>query len=73
MWVVGRPPSPEPGLLVHVMVDSVAATVDLVIAHGGEIVRAIGAQAPEITAWFRDPEGNVIGLYQEPGDSARGS
>ncbi|HEV2491834.1 MAG TPA: VOC family protein [Terriglobia bacterium] len=65
-WVVGRPASREAGLLVYIMVDSVAATVDAVIAHGGELVQPIGADAPEITARFRDPGGNVIGLYQEP-------
>jgi hypothetical protein len=32
-----------------------------------EIVQPIGADALEITARFRDPAGNVIGLYQEPG------
>jgi predicted enzyme related to lactoylglutathione lyase len=48
------------------MVDSVSATVAAVIAHGGELVQPIGADAPEITARFRDPAGNVIGLYQEP-------
>ena len=68
-WVVGRPPSPEPGLLIYIMVDSVAATVDAVVAHGGNIVQPIGADAPEITARFSDPAGNVIGLYQEPGRS----
>jgi uncharacterized protein len=65
-WVTGRPASTEPGLLLYVMVDSVAATVDAVIASGGEIVQPIGGDAPEITARFRDPAGNVIGLYQEP-------
>ena len=68
-WVVGRPQSSEPGLLVYIMVDSVAATVDAVIAHGGELVQPIGADAPEITARFRDPGRNVIGLYQEPSRS----
>ena len=66
-WVRGRPVAAEPGLLLYVMVDSVAATADAVIANGGEIVQPIGADAPEITARFRDPGGNVIGLYQEPG------
>src|SRR5713226_5239127 len=66
-WVLGRPPSGKPGLLIYIMVDSVAATVDAVVAHGGEIVQPIGADAPEITARFRDPGGNVIGLYQQPG------
>jgi len=65
-WVRGRPPSTTPGLLVYIMVDSVEATMKAVIAHGGEIVQPIGGDAPEITARFRDPGGNVIGLYQEP-------
>jgi predicted enzyme related to lactoylglutathione lyase len=65
-WVVARPPSSQPGLLVYIMVDSVAATIDAVVAHGGELVQPIGADAPEITARFRDPGGNVIGLYQQP-------
>ncbi|TMJ93431.1 MAG: VOC family protein [Actinobacteria bacterium] len=68
-WVRGRPVAAEPGLLLYVMVDSVAATADAVIANGGEIVQPIGADAPEITARFRDPAGNVIGLYQEPSGS----
>ena len=66
-WVLGRPASSSPGLLLYIMVDSVAAAVDAVVANGGEIVQAIGGDAPEITARFRDPGGNVIGLYQEPG------
>ena len=65
-WVRGRPSSPDPGLLIYIMVDSVAATLDLVVANGGEIVQPIGADAPEITARFRDPAGNVLGLYQQP-------
>lgn len=65
-WVLNRPPAAVPGLLVYIMVDSVAATVDLVVASGGEIVQPMGADAPEITARFSDPAGNVIGLYQEP-------
>lgn len=65
-WVLGRLPAAKPGLLFYIMVDSVAATVDAVVAHGGEIVQPMGADAPEITARFRDPGGNVIGLYQQP-------
>jgi len=65
-WVLGRPPAAKPGLLFYIMVDSVAAAVEAVVANGGEIVQPIGADAPEITARFRDPAGNVIGLYQHP-------
>lgn len=65
-WVLGRPPTPKPGLLFYIMVDSVEATLDTIVANGGEIVQPVGADAPEITARFRDPAGNVIGLYQQP-------
>jgi predicted enzyme related to lactoylglutathione lyase len=65
-WVTGRPPSSNPGLLLYVMVDDAAATVAAIVAHGGEIVQPIGADAPEVTARFRDPAGNVLGLYQQP-------
>ena len=65
-WVTGRPPTEKPGLLFYIMVDSVAESVDAVAAAGGEIVQPIGADAPEITARFRDPGGNVVGLYQQP-------
>src|SRR5947209_13250741 len=69
-WTLGRPPAASPGLLLYIMVDSVAATIDAVLAHGGELVQPIGVDAPEITARFRDPAGNVIGLYQDPSRKA---
>lgn len=68
-WTLGRAPASTPGLLMYVMVDSAAATLDAIVAAGGQIVQPIGADAPEITARFRDPAGNVIGLYQEPAKS----
>jgi predicted enzyme related to lactoylglutathione lyase len=45
-WVLGRPPARKPGLLFYINVDSVATAVDAVVAHGGEIVQPIGADAP---------------------------
>jgi predicted enzyme related to lactoylglutathione lyase len=70
-WVTGRPPSSQAGMLVYIMVDSVADTIEAVIANGCEIVQAIGADAPEVTARFRDPAGNIFGLYQEPKAATR--
>jgi predicted enzyme related to lactoylglutathione lyase len=68
-WVTSRSSS-EPGLLIYIMVDDAAATIETIEAAGGEIVQPIGVDAPEITARFRDPGGNVMGLYQEPSRSA---
>jgi predicted enzyme related to lactoylglutathione lyase len=69
-WVLGRKAMTEPGPLIYIMVDSVAATIDAVIANGGTIVQPIGGDAPEITARFGDPAGNVLGLYQQPSGAA---
>ena len=65
-WVLGRPASTAPGLLFYIMVENAENTVKAIVANGGEIVQAIGGDAPEITARFRDPGGNVIGIYQAP-------
>lgn len=65
-WVRGRKVATEPGLLLHIMVDSAAVTLDAIVANGGKIVQPIGMDAPEITAKFSDPAGNVLGLYQNP-------
>ena len=66
-WVLGRPVSSEPGVLFYIMVDDMAATVQSVIVQGGELLQSVDASAPEFIAKFRDPAGNVVGLYQEPG------
>jgi uncharacterized protein len=64
-WVLGRPPGIG-GALIYIMMDDAEAALASVVAHGGEVVQAIGADAPEITARFRDPAGNVLGIYQNP-------
>jgi predicted enzyme related to lactoylglutathione lyase len=65
-WVKGRTPATSPGLLVYIMVDDMEKTIEAVIANGGTIVQPVGMDAPEITARFSDPAGNIIGLYQNP-------
>ena len=67
-WVTGRALSPKPGLLVYVMVADLAATVDAITMNGGRMVPTI--EGPEVTAQFADPDGNVLGLYQDPGLSS---
>ncbi len=65
-FVRGRQAWDTPGILFYIMVDSVADACLSVEANGGTIVQPIGVDAPEITARFRDPAGNIVGLYQEP-------
>jgi predicted enzyme related to lactoylglutathione lyase len=66
-WVTGPPPSSEPGLMIYIMVASAAAAVAAVVAAGGEIVQPIDPDGAEVVARFRDPGGNVLGIYQQPG------
>lgn len=65
-WRTDWKPSSEIGMLVHIMVDDIEETIQKVKDHGGVIVQPVGMDAPEITARFRDPSGNILGLYQEP-------
>ena len=64
-FVSGRLPAHGPALLVYVMVADIATTIELIVANGGEIVEPPIPEAPEVVARFRDPAGNVLGLYQE--------
>jgi predicted enzyme related to lactoylglutathione lyase len=66
-WVLGRSAATTPGLMVYIMVAKAGETVEAVVAAGGEIVQPIDPEAREVTATFRDPAGNVLGIYQQPG------
>ncbi|HEY4870663.1 MAG TPA: VOC family protein [Candidatus Dormibacteraeota bacterium] len=66
-WVVGRQVAAEPGLMVYIMVANAADAVKAVASAGGEIVHHVDPHAREVVATFRDPAGNLIGIYQQPG------
>jgi uncharacterized glyoxalase superfamily protein PhnB len=71
-WFKDRTPARDAGvgILPYVWVDDIDATLALVSTHGGETVEARHRDAPDSTSWiatFRDPEGNLMGLYQEGG------
>ena len=66
-FVVGRPPATEPGFGIYIMVADAGATLAAVQAAGGEIVRPADPAASEVFAWFTDPGGNTLGVYQQPG------
>ena len=59
----------EPGLLPSIWVDSIDDTLARVVKNGGEVVEGPHLDSPggEWIARFRDPAGNIIGLYQEGG------
>ncbi len=64
-WMSDQKPSSEPGLLPYIYVDDVAGTVAKITANGGEIVAEPYPQGTLTVATFRDPAGNVIGIWHE--------
>ncbi len=67
MWVPGRPPSNEPGLVVSIMVADATTTIETIITEGGEIVQPVNPDDREVYALFRDPAGNILSIYQQAG------
>jgi predicted enzyme related to lactoylglutathione lyase len=64
-WVTDQAIATEPGLLPYIYVDDVEQTVTRIRSHGGEIVTNPFAEALLTIATFRDPAGNVIGLWHD--------
>jgi uncharacterized protein len=64
-WVTGRVPSQAPGVLPYIYVHGIDATLERVAASGGEVVRPPYAEGDLWVATFRDPAGNVIGIWQQ--------
>ena len=66
-WVTGRRPATEQGLLLSIMVDNVDDSIKILEAHGSSIVNRFNIGDDQFIAWFTDPAGNVLGIYQHPG------
>jgi predicted enzyme related to lactoylglutathione lyase len=66
-WLTNRKPSAEVGILTYIMVDNAEETIEKIISYGGKIVQPVGKDYPEITARFKDPAGNIMGIFQEQG------
>jgi uncharacterized glyoxalase superfamily protein PhnB len=55
----------EPGLLPYIYVADVEDTVERIVAHGGTIVTEPYPEGLLRVATFRDPAGNVIGVWHD--------
>jgi predicted enzyme related to lactoylglutathione lyase len=54
----------EAGIRPYVFVERIDDSLDAVLANGGEIVTAPYPEGDLWVATFRDPAGNVVGLWQ---------
>jgi predicted enzyme related to lactoylglutathione lyase len=64
-WVTGRAISREPGVLLHIYVHGIDAILEQITASAGEIVKPPYPEGNLWVATFRDPAGNVIGVWQQ--------
>jgi len=64
-WVTDQAISREPGLLPYIYVNRIDDTIEQIEAQGGEIVKTPYPEGNLWVATFRDPAGNVLGLWQE--------
>jgi uncharacterized protein len=59
------PVAGEAGVLPYVFVEPVDETLEKVVAQGGEVVTPPYPEGDLRVATFRDPAGNVIGVWQQ--------
>jgi uncharacterized protein len=63
-FVTGRPVAAESGVLPYVYVSSVDDTLASITSHGGTVTMAPYPEGDLWVATFRDPAGNVMGVWQ---------
>ena len=64
-WMTNQKVSRAPGLLPYIYVDAIEQVVERITANGGEVVVAPYLEGNLLVGTFRDPAGNVMGLWQE--------
>lgn len=64
-WMTDQAVAREPGLLLYIYVEHIDEVIARISAHGGEVVRAPYAEGNLRVATFRDPTGNILGLWEE--------
>ena len=64
-WVTGRVTSQDSGILPYIYVHGIDAVLERIRASGGEIIKPPYPEGNLWVATFRDPGGNVIGIWQQ--------
>ena len=70
-WMADQAVVREPGLLLYIYVERIDEVVARIGAHGGAVVRTPYAEGSLRVATFRDPAGNVLGLWEDAGAVGR--
>jgi predicted enzyme related to lactoylglutathione lyase len=63
-WMTNQAIAREPGFLPYIYVEQIDQCVERVRTHGGQVVTGPRPEGNLLVATFRDPEGNLVGLWQ---------
>ena len=64
-WVTELAISDTPGVLAYIYVHGIDAALERIAASGGEVVKTPYPEGDLWVATFRDPPGNVLGIWQQ--------
>jgi predicted enzyme related to lactoylglutathione lyase len=64
-WVTELAISVTPGVLAFIYVHGIDAALESIVASGGEVVKPPYPEGDLWVATFRDPAGNVLGIWQQ--------
>jgi len=67
LWDPNRTAVENPGMIVSIMVRDAMVTAGQITRAGGTIVDAPDPAQAEVHGTFRDPAGNLLSIYQQPG------
>jgi uncharacterized protein len=63
-FIDDQPVAGDAGVRPYIYVEDVPATVERILANGGEVLKTPFAEGDVTVATFRDPAGNVLGVWQ---------
>jgi uncharacterized protein len=63
IWL--RPPGEPLGIVVYIVVDDIEATLKKVVELGGVVATPKAPVGSGYGAYFTDPDGNYLGLYED--------
>ncbi len=63
LWL--RPDDANLGVVVYIVVEDIETVLQKVTDLGGKVALSKAPQGPAFKAYFTDPDGNLLGLWQE--------
>jgi predicted enzyme related to lactoylglutathione lyase len=64
VWTLDRVPAADPGFRLYVSVQDAEVAAERIEAAGGTIETPPDMSEVDITGYFRDPAGNLVGIHQ---------